>query len=53
MTKTKFQIVEMLGRVVAFGEAYAEKSPKTSLFWPVTTANTVDAAKAKDAMRIV
>jgi len=45
MTKTKFQIVEMLGRVVAFGEAYAEKFPKTSLFWP--TLNAIRAAISK------
>jgi hypothetical protein len=34
MTKIEFQIVEMLGRVVAFGEANEDKFPKTSLVWP-------------------
>ena len=33
MTKTQYQIVEMLGRVVAFGEANQSKFPKTSLVW--------------------
>ena len=31
MTKTEFQIIEMLGRVVAFGQAYEDKFPKKSL----------------------
>ena len=38
MTKNEFQIVEMLGRVVAFGEAYEPKFPKTSLVWLALTA---------------
>ena len=38
MTKMEFQIVEMLGRVVAFGEAYEPKFPKTSLVWLALTA---------------
>ena len=33
MTKMEFQIVEMLGRVAAFGEANEDKFPKTSLVW--------------------
>jgi TolB-like protein len=31
MTKTEFQIIEMLGRIVAFGQAYEDKFPKKSL----------------------
>jgi hypothetical protein len=38
MNKMEFQIVEMLGRVVAFGEANQDKFLKESLIWPALTA---------------
>jgi hypothetical protein len=31
MARTEFQIIEMLGRVVAFGRAHADRFPKDSI----------------------